>query len=152
MIDLVPPKGAQEAARRALEVRATKPPSERGMTAVGLARARDLANGKALSPETVRRMLSFFARHEVDKQGATWDEQGKGWQAWHGWGGDAGYAWARKVVEQMDSRQMSCPITMSADPKRYWNRSLYRGSHAPTRRGTQGRPCGAPTPRGRRRC
>jgi phage I-like protein len=116
MTDLVPPKGAQEAARRALEVRAKKPPSERGMTAVGIARARDLANGKALSPETVRRMVSFFARHEVDKQGSTWDEQGKGWQAWHGWGGDAGYAWARKVVEQMDSRQMSCPITMSADP------------------------------------
>ena len=79
MIDLTPPKGAQEAARRALEVRAKKPPSERGMTAVGIARARDLANGKSLSPETVRRMVSFFARHEVDKQGATWDEQGKGW-------------------------------------------------------------------------
>ena len=116
MIDLTPPKAAQEAARRALEVRATKPPSERGMTEVGIARARDLANGKSLSPETVRRMVSFFARHEVDKQGATWDEQGKGWQAWHGWGGDAGYAWAKKVVEQMDSRQMSCAITMTADP------------------------------------
>ena len=116
MIDLTPPKGAQEAARRALEVRAKKPPSERGMTAVGIARARDLANGKSLSPETVRRMLAFFSRHEVDKKGATWDEQGKGWQAWHGWGGDAGYAWARKVVEQMETRQMSCPITMSADP------------------------------------
>jgi phage I-like protein len=116
MTDLTPPKGAQEAARRALEVRAKKPPSERGMTAVGIARARDLANGKTLSPETVRRMLAFFSRHEVDKKGSTWDQQGKGWQAWHGWGGDAGYAWARKVVDQMESRQMSCPITMSADP------------------------------------
>ena len=116
MTDLTPPKGAQEAARRALEVRAKKPPSERGMTAVGIARARDLANGKTLSPETVRRMLAFFSRHEVDKKGSTWDQQGKGWQAWHGWGGDAGYAWARKVVEQMESRQMSCPITMTADP------------------------------------
>lgn len=102
-IDFAPPKGAQEAAARALEVRAAKPPSERGMTGVGLARARDLANGKTLSPETVRRMLSFFQRHEADKAGETWDEQGKGWQAWHGWGGDAGYAWARKVVKQMDA-------------------------------------------------
>ena len=102
-IDFTPPKGAQEAARRALEVRAQKPPSERGMTPTGIARARDLANGTTLSPETVRRMLSFFQRHEVDKSGETWSEQGKGWQAWHGWGGDAGYAWARKIVRQMDA-------------------------------------------------
>jgi phage-related protein (TIGR01555 family) len=102
-IDFTPPKGAQEAAARALEVRAEKPPSQRGMEPTGLARARDLSNGKTLSPETVREMLGWFARHEVDKGGDTWDEQGKGWQAWHGWGGDAGYAWARKVVRQMDA-------------------------------------------------
>jgi phage I-like protein len=102
-IDFSPPQGAREAARRALEVRAEKPPSQRGMTPVGLARARDLANGKSLSPETVRRMKAYFDRHQVDKRGSTWDEQGKGWQAWQGWGGDAGYAWARKVVRQMDA-------------------------------------------------
>ena len=88
-IDFSPPQGAREAARRALEVRAEKPPSQRGMTPVGLARARDLANGKSLSPETVRRMKAYFDRHQVDKRGSTWDEQGKGWQAWQGWGGDA---------------------------------------------------------------
>jgi|11_taG_2_1085331.scaffolds.fasta_scaffold00098_8 phage I-like protein len=102
-IDFSPPQGAREAAERALEVRASKPPSQRGMTDVGIARARDLKAGKDLSPETVRRMLAYFTRHEVDKQGETWDEQGKGWQAWHGWGGDAGFAWARKVVKQMNS-------------------------------------------------
>jgi len=100
-IDFTPPKGAQDAAKRALEVRATKPPSQRGMTPVGIARARDLANGKTLSPETVKRMLAYFTRHEVDKQGSTWSDQGKGWQAWQGWGGDAGYSFARKVVNQM---------------------------------------------------
>jgi hypothetical protein len=100
-IDFKPPKTAQEAAKRALEVRASKPPSQRGMTPVGIARARDLANGKTLSPETVKRMLAYFTRHEVDKKGSTWDEQGKGWQAWQGWGGDGGYSFARKVVKQM---------------------------------------------------
>jgi hypothetical protein len=49
-------------------------------------------------------MKAFFDRHEVDKKGETWDEQGKGWQAWNGWGGDAGYSWAKKVVGQMESR------------------------------------------------
>jgi len=102
-IDFTPPKGAQESAKRALEVRADKPPSQRGMTPVGIARARDLANGQTLSPDTVRRMLAYFTRHEVDKQGSTWDEQGKGWQAWNGWGGDAGFSFARKVVKQMKS-------------------------------------------------
>ena len=100
-IDFKPPQGAQQAAKRALEVRATKPTSQRGMTATGIARARDLANGKTLSPDTVKRMLAYFTRHEIDKKGSTWNIQGKGWQAWQGWGGDAGYSWAKKVVKQM---------------------------------------------------
>jgi len=102
-IDFTPPQGVRDAAERALEVRADKPESQRGMTPVGIARARDLKAGKQLSPDTVKRMLNYFTRHEVDKQGSTWNTQGKGWQAWHGWGGDAGFAWARKVVRQMDA-------------------------------------------------
>ncbi len=120
-IDFRPPQNAREAAKRALEIRAEKPESERGMTPVGIARARDLIAGKALSPDTVRRMLSFFERHEVDKSGETWGEQGKGYQAWHGWGGDAGFAWARKVVRQMDAadaadKRMSDAAGADADP------------------------------------
>lgn len=102
-IDFTPPEGVREAAKRALEVRAEKPESQRGMTPVGIARARDLSNGRAVSPDTARRMLAYFERHEGDKSGETWDEQGKGWQAWHGWGGDAGFSWARKLVKQMES-------------------------------------------------
>ena len=102
-IDFTPPQGAQDAGKRALEVRASKPQSQRGMTDVGIARARDLSNGKELSPDTVKRMLAYFTRHEIDKDGSTWDDQGKGWQAWQGWGGDAGYAWARKVTKQMNA-------------------------------------------------
>lgn len=101
-IDFNPPKGAQEAAKRALDKRADKPPSQRGMTDVGIARARDLANGKKLSPKTVRRMLAYFTRHEVDKKGSTWKDYGKGRQAWDGWGGDPGYTWSKKVVNQMN--------------------------------------------------
>jgi hypothetical protein len=103
-IDFTPPEGARESAKRALDVREEKPASQKGMTPVGIARARDLINGVKFSPDTVRRMKAFFDRHEVDKKGETWDEQGKGWQAWNGWGGDAGYSWAKKVVGQMESR------------------------------------------------
>jgi lambda family phage portal protein len=118
-IDFTPPEGAREAAKRALEVRETKPSSQRGMTPVGIARARDLMNGVKLSPDTARRMKAFFDRHEVDKKGATWDEQGKGWQAWNGWGGDAGYSWAKKIVGQMDARdnkELARPVSQTPAP------------------------------------
>lgn len=72
------------------------------MTPVGIARARDIKNRANLSVETVRRMLGFFSRHLVDKQGKTWGEQGKGWQAWHGWGGDAGARWAIRRLRSSD--------------------------------------------------
>jgi len=118
-IDFTPPQGARDAAKRALDVRETKPPSQRGMTPVGIARARDLQNGVKLSPDTVRRMLSFLARHEVDKKGSTFGEQGKGWQAWNGWGGDAGYSWAKKIVGQMDARdnkELARPVSQTPAP------------------------------------
>jgi hypothetical protein len=101
-IDFTPPQGVRDAAIRALKKRAEQPPSKRGMTAVGIARARDLSNGVTLSPETIKRMAAYFTRHEVDKQGSTWDEYGKGRQAWDGWGGDAGYTWAKKILAQME--------------------------------------------------
>ena len=100
-IDFTPPKSAAEAAERALRIRATKPPSQRGGTEVGLARARDLVNRKKLSPETVKRMLAYFQRHEVDKKGSTWSDYGKGRQAWDLWGGDPAYTWSKSKVNQM---------------------------------------------------
>jgi len=98
-----PPADVARNARLALEVRASKPESEQGMTAVGLARANQLANREAVSLDTIRRMASYFARHEVDKDGSTWDERGKGWQAWHGWGGDEGRAWANRIIKEHDA-------------------------------------------------
>lgn len=89
-------------AKTALDVRDKKPSSQKGMTSVGIARARDLMNRRPLSEETVRRMKAYFDRHEVDKNGETWDQQGKGWQAWMGWGGDEGYAWATQIVERLN--------------------------------------------------
>jgi phage gp29-like protein len=102
-IDLRPTDDMARAAQDALEIRRTKPASQRGMTSVGIARARDIANRSELSPDTVKRMVSFFARHEVDKKGETWGEKGKGWQAWHGWGGDAGREWAISKMKQLDA-------------------------------------------------
>lgn len=103
-VDLQPTEEMAENAKRALDIRRQKPSSQRGMTAVGIARARDLINRVTLSPTTVRTMVAWFARHEVDKKGSTWDEKGKGWQAWNGWGGDAGKAWAERKVSELDKK------------------------------------------------
>jgi len=104
-INFRPPKGARDEAEKGLNWRKE---FGRGGTAVGIARARDIKNGVELSPDTLRRMKSFFARHEVDKQAEGFRQGEKGYPsngriAWALWGGDAGQAWANKVVDQMDS-------------------------------------------------
>jgi hypothetical protein len=104
-ISFQPPAPVAAAARRALERRAQQPPSNRGMTPVGLVRARQLANRQELSPTTIDRMVSYFARHEVDKEGSSWGAYGKGRQAWDGWGGDPGQRWARSIARRMDAAE-----------------------------------------------
>ena len=99
-IDFSPPEGVRKAAARGLELRKKH---NRGGTAVGVARARTLSNGQSVSPSTAKRMHSYFARHEVDKKGEGWGEDSAGYIAWLLWGGDAGKAWASKLVKQIDS-------------------------------------------------
>jgi HK97 family phage prohead protease len=79
----------------------------RGGTEVGIARARDISNKENLSLDTVRRMSSYFARHEVDKEaeGFRPGEDGypsNGRIAWALWGGDSGKSWANRILEQED--------------------------------------------------
>jgi ATP-dependent protease ClpP protease subunit len=80
----------------------------RGGTAVGVARARDISNRVNLSPDTIRRMVSYFARHEVDKdaQGFRPGEEGypsAGRIAWALWGGDPGKSWAKQQSKQLEN-------------------------------------------------
>lgn len=104
-INFTPPAGVRKQAQQGLDLRSEH---KRGGTAVGVARARDLAAGKSLSPSTIKRMVSFFARHEVDKQGKGFKPGSEGYPsaglvAWKLWGGDAGKAWCNKVATQMDA-------------------------------------------------
>lgn len=103
-IDFRPPAGAREEAQKGLDYRSKY---GRGGTMTGVARARDIANGRNLSPETMRRMKAFFSRHQknrVPPTEKTAPDGGptNGWIAWLLWGGDAGRTWAEKVVGQMN--------------------------------------------------
>ena len=106
-VDTTPTGGMAEEARKGLEWRKE---FKRGGTAVGVARARQLVNKERLSPSTVRRMYSFFSRHEVDKQaeGFRTGEDGypsAGRIAWALWGGDAGFSWSKKKRDQLDAEK-----------------------------------------------
>jgi hypothetical protein len=84
----------------------------RGGTRVGAVRARQIVAGENLSDDTVKRMYSFFSRHEVDKQaeGFSAGEDGypsNGRIAWALWGGDAGYTWSRRIVEKLKKEEKS---------------------------------------------
>ena len=96
---VVPPQAVRDAAARGLLLRQEH---GRGGTSVGVARARDLSNGRAVSLDTVKRMRSYFARHEVDKQGEGWGKDSAGYIAWLLWGGDAGRAWANSVLDRAE--------------------------------------------------
>ena len=103
-IDFTPPKGVQEAAELGLALRREH---GRGGTAIGIARARDLSDGDDMSPETIKRMVSFFARHRVDLDAPSNSDRsdpgypGAGRIAWLLWGGDPGDRWSSKVNDQM---------------------------------------------------
>lgn len=103
-----PPAGARAAARKAIKFKEDGKANGAG-TAVGWTRARQLANGETLSLSTVKRMYSYFSRHEVDKQGKDWGSQSnpsKGYVMWLAWGGDAGFSWSRKIVKQNENKSL----------------------------------------------
>jgi hypothetical protein len=97
-----PTSGMQSAARRAIKLKEQGKAKGAG-TAVGWTRAGQLSRGETLSLSTVKRMYSYFSRHEVDKQGKDWDNAespSNGKIMWLAWGGDAGFSWSRKIVNR----------------------------------------------------
>lgn len=97
-----PPQGVQDAAKKGLELRSKY---GRGGTSVGIARARDLSNGASVSTSTINRMVSFFARHEKNRNSEKRESDGgptNGWIAWQLWGGDAGRSWANSMADRLD--------------------------------------------------
>jgi len=113
-INTKPTDGMVEEAVKGLEWRKE---FGRGGTEVGVARARDIKNRKELSFDTVKRMYSFFSRHEVDKkaEGFRPGEEGypsAGRIAWALWGGDAGFSWSRKIAGQLDDDRNEEAVNM----------------------------------------
>lgn len=99
-----PPQGVASAAQRALDARKKHGDKVKGGTRVGWTRANQLANREPVSLETVRRMHSFFSRHDgnqkVDSENEDFKWADNGYTAWQIWGGNAGKRWAKEIVDR----------------------------------------------------
>jgi hypothetical protein len=107
-----PTSGMQSAARRAIKLKEQGKAKGAG-TMVGWTRAGQLARGETLSLSTVKRMYSYFSRHEVDKKGKDWDNSERpsnGKIMWLAWGGDAGFSWSRKIVNREKNMKKSLEV------------------------------------------
>ena len=105
-----PNAGMKSAARRAIAWKESGDAKGAG-TAVGWGRATDIVAGRSMSLSVVKRMYSFFSRHEVDKKakGFSSGEEGypsKGRVMWDAWGGDAGFSWSRSISQRESNKSM----------------------------------------------
>lgn len=128
-----PPDGVRSAARRGLEMRekwkrggiTNSEASAEGIGS-GVQRATNLKNGDAISLATVKRMAAFFSRHEKNYRPGEKESDGgptAGTIAWLLWGGNAGRAWARGIVDRVekmspDAGDVHVPTASMKSPKR----------------------------------
>jgi hypothetical protein len=103
-----PSAAMKSAASRALKWKADGKATGAG-TAVGWGRATDIAAGRSMSLSVVKRMYSFFSRHEVDKKGKDFNNRANpsnGRIMWEAWGGDSGFSWSRGIVNRMKDKAL----------------------------------------------
>jgi hypothetical protein len=70
-------------------------------TPVGKQRANQLANGEAISLETIKRMYSYLSRHEADLTSSKSYGDGCGKLMYDAWGGKAALGWSRNKLRQL---------------------------------------------------
>lgn len=115
----IPPDSVAKAAKRGLESRkkaseskqgglTNKEASKHGIGS-GVQRAVNLSNKNSLSLSTIKRMKSFFDRHEGNYKKAKSKKlkpsESRAIQAWLLWGGNAGKAWANKMIKKHNKKK-----------------------------------------------
>ena len=107
----VPPQDVQRAAALGLALRrkhgrggiTSKQAGKEGIGS-GVQRAVSLSNGKRIPIKTLKRMVSFFARHSAYKHKHKTAPTGAARISWLLWGGDAGRRWAKAKLRQHEAR------------------------------------------------
>jgi len=93
------PSGVKNNAKRGLEL--NEKVNNKCATQVGKVRAQQLAQGKPISKETIKRMYSYLSRAEeyYDEN----DTKACGTISYLLWGGKAGLRWANKKLKELDA-------------------------------------------------
>jgi HK97 family phage prohead protease len=71
-------------------------------TPVGKQIANDLANGRPISLDVLKRMFSYLSRHEVDLQTSSSYEDGCGRLMYDAWGGKEALVWSRNKLNELE--------------------------------------------------
>jgi hypothetical protein len=103
----IPPESVAKQARIALRWK------EKGLakgagTRVGWTRARQLADRKPVSLDTIKRIYSYLSRHEVDKKGKDFYNKlkpSKGKISYLNWGGDPAMKWVKSILNKIESKK-----------------------------------------------
>lgn len=70
-------------------------------TLTGKNRMHQLANGEAISLETIKRMYSYLSRHEVDLESSKSYSDGCGKLMYDSWGGKAALGWSHNKLKEL---------------------------------------------------
>lgn len=111
------PKAASANAQRAIDYKEENDDKGGCGTQVGWVRARQLADSKPISFETVKRMANFqrFERYKSDPYEDSDGQTNCGRIMWDAWGGTEGVNWAIRKVEQVEKQQQENKIELYLD-------------------------------------
>jgi hypothetical protein len=87
-------------------------------TEVGKIRANQLANGEAISEDTIKRMYSYLSRHAVDLDSSKGYGDGCGKLMYDAWGGKSALSWAESKINAIEKQKMSKQEFQADDEKR----------------------------------
>jgi len=98
------PQAVKNNAKRGLEL--NKKVNNKCATQVGKIRAQQLAQGKAISKQTIKRMYSYLSRaEEYYKEG---DNEACGTISYLLWGGKAGKRWSESKLKELEELKAPC--------------------------------------------
>lgn len=120
------PKAASTNAQRAIDYKEDNDDKGGCGTQVGWVRARQLAEGKPISFDTVKRMANFqrFKQYKDDPYEDADGQANCGRIMWDAWGGTQGVNWAIRKVEQVEKQKqenktelyLDKPVGQGVDP------------------------------------
>lgn len=79
-------------------------------TSVGKIRANQLANGEAITLDTVKRMYSFLSRHKENAEKSKGYADGCGQLMYDAWGGASALSWAESKIKQSEKLHQNFAI------------------------------------------